>query len=142
MHSPGQTAIIIGACSGIGEALAREHKAGWRLGLLARRVDQLEALAAQLGSGVSVGYLDVSKADCTTRFQAMTEGLSGADLVILSAGCGYLNPAHESGPDKETVSVNVIGFMAIGTSGFPSFPDAWARSPSGHHIGRRVARHE
>jgi NADP-dependent 3-hydroxy acid dehydrogenase YdfG len=61
-------AIIIGASSGIGEALARElHKAGWRLGLLARRVDKLQALAADLGSGASIAYLDVSKVNRICR---------------------------------------------------------------------------
>lgn len=122
MKSEGRTAVIIGASSGIGEALARElHKDGWRLCLLARRVDKLTALAAQLGSGVFVGYLDVSKSDCVDRFHAMTEDLGGADLVIISAGCGYLNPMHESGPDQETVAVNVIGFMAIAQAAFRLF---------------------
>src|SRR5690242_2511504 len=102
MESSGRTAVIVGASSGIGEALARElHRSGWRLGLLARRMDRLEALAADLGSGVSVGYLDVARGDCVDGFHAMTEQLGGADLVIISAGCGYLNPMHDSGPDRE-----------------------------------------
>ena len=40
-----QSAVIIGASSGIGEALAHElHRAGGRSGLVARRVDRLETL--------------------------------------------------------------------------------------------------
>jgi short-subunit dehydrogenase len=109
-----RTAVIIGASSGIGEALARElHKAGWQLGLLARRIDKLKALAADLDTCVSVGFCDVSKSDCTDNFNAMIEELGGADLVIISAGCGYLSPTHNNTQDEEMVSVNITGFIAI-----------------------------
>jgi short-subunit dehydrogenase len=122
MEKAGLAAVIIGASSGIGEALARDlYKRGWRLGLLARRMDKLKALAAELGSGVSVGYLDVSTTACVDSFHAMAEELGGVDLVIISAGCGHLNPTHESGPDQETISVNVIGFMAMAQAAFRLF---------------------
>ena len=114
MDNAERTAVIIGASSGIGEALARElHKAGWRLGLLARRVDKLRTLAADLGARVSVDYCDVSKHDCIHKFNMMVEALGGADLVVISAGCGYLNPTHNNGQDEEMVSVNITGFMTI-----------------------------
>src|SRR5215469_4013241 len=104
MKSTAPAAVIIGASSGIGEALARDlHARGWRLGLCARRMDKLQALAGELGSGVAVGYIDVSAGDCVDRFHAIAEDLGGADLIIISAGSGHLNPAHESGPDQETV---------------------------------------
>jgi short-subunit dehydrogenase len=122
MNNPGPAAVIIGASSGIGEALARElHQRGWRLGLLARRLDRLNLLAAELGPDVLVGYLDVSAPDCVDGFNAMAEHLGGADLVIISAGTGHLNPKHEAGPDEETVSVNVLGFMAMAREAFLYF---------------------
>jgi short-subunit dehydrogenase len=122
MAGEGQTAIIVGASSGIGEALARElHKAGWSLGLLSRRTEKLSVIATDLGARVSVGYADVSSDDCIDRFHGMADALGGVDLVIISAGCGYLNPEHEIGLDRETVAVNVSGFIAIAQAAFRHF---------------------
>jgi short-subunit dehydrogenase len=52
-----KSAIIVGASSGIGEALARQlHKEGWSLGLLARREERLAAIAADLKDRTLIGY--------------------------------------------------------------------------------------
>jgi len=53
----------------------------------------------------------------------MAAALGGVDLVIISAGCGILNPQHEIGPDRETVAVNVSGFMAIALAAFHQFQE-------------------
>lgn len=122
MSGPQQSAIIVGASSGIGEALARQlHQAGWRVGLLARRIDRLSAIAAELGSDVSMGFIDIAKEGCAKAFHQMATSMGGVDLVVLSAGCGYLNPDHELAPDRETVAVNVSGFMEIATEAFVYF---------------------
>jgi len=94
--------------------LARElHKSGWRLGILARREDRLEALAASLGSGVLIGYMDVCDGSRVERFRQMADRLDGVDLVILCAGYGDLNPAHDAAIDETTIQTNVNGFAAL-----------------------------
>jgi short-subunit dehydrogenase len=117
-----KSAIIVGASSGIGEALARQlHKEGWSLGLLARREERLAAIAADLKDHIMVSYADVSKSDCSDRFEMMLEALGGVDLVIISAGAGHLNFQHDILLDQETAAVNVSGFMAIAVAAFRHF---------------------
>ncbi len=108
-----RTAVIIGASSGIGEALARElNRDGWRLGLLARRLDRLEALRETLAPETVVRGLDVAQPDAATILEQLLDELGGADMVIISAGTGHNGALHWE-QDRETVSVNVLGFMAV-----------------------------
>lgn len=75
-----RTAVIIGASSGIGEALAHElNRDGWRLGLLARRLDRLEALRQALAPDTVVRRLDVSEDDAASILDRLLDELGGVD---------------------------------------------------------------
>ena len=109
----GRTAVIIGASSGIGEALARQlDRDGWRLGLLARRLDRLEALREIFGPATVVRRIDVAHDEAAKILGEVLDALGGVDLVIISAGTGH-NAALDWALDVETVSVNVLGFIAM-----------------------------
>jgi short-subunit dehydrogenase len=109
-----RTAVIIGASSGIGEALARElHQAGWRLCLLARRLERLEAIRETLAPDTVVRALDVTQSDTAATLARLLDELGGVDLVIISAGAGHNNPDLLWELDAETATVNVLGFMAM-----------------------------
>ena len=127
-----RTAVIIGASSGIGEALARElHCAGWRLGLLARRIERLEVLRETLAPATVVRALDVVQPDAAAILEEVFDGLGGVDLVIISAGAGHNNPDLLWELDAETVTVNVLGFMAMAQVAMRHF----LRRQRGHLVG-------
>jgi short-subunit dehydrogenase len=108
------TAVVIGASSGIGEALARElDGAGWRVALLARRLERLEAVRATLSPQTVVRVLDVTHADAPGTLQRVLDELGRVDLVVISAGAGHNNPDLRPELDADTLAVNVLGFMTM-----------------------------
>jgi short-subunit dehydrogenase len=119
---PRRTAVIIGASSGIGEALAHElNRDGWQLGLLARRCDRLDVLRHRLAPGTVVRGLDVAQGDAAALLEQVIEELGGVDLVIISAGTGHNNRELHGELDIDTVNVNVIGFMAVAQAAMRHF---------------------
>lgn len=112
MSGPRRTAVIIGASSGIGEALARRlNREGYRLGLVARRLDRLEVLREALAPATVVRRIDVRQADAAAVLSEFLDELGGADVVIISAGAGHNNRDLNAELDVETVTVNVMAFM-------------------------------
>lgn len=140
-----KTAVIIGASSGIGRALAqRLHAAGYCLGLAARRVEKLTELNESLGGEHSVRALDVTEnGEAVSAVSELFSELGGADLFVISAGTGDVNRDLEWPRDRAILNTNVIGFAAMANTAFNHF------SEQGHgHIvgitsiaGLRGARH-
>lgn len=113
-------AIITGASTGIGAALARElSRRGWELVLLARRGDLLEELVRELKTPAVAIACDV--ADSAAVHEAVAK--SGPfDLAIANAGVGL--PTHASKfplADAELmVRVNLLGTMYLFDAVIPS----------------------
>ncbi|MGV7636609.1 SDR family NAD(P)-dependent oxidoreductase, partial [Mycobacterium kansasii] len=87
--------LITGASSGLGEGMARTYaERGEDVGLLARRLDRLEALRAELSScpkagAVEIGRLDVTDFDAVpVAIADVVERLGGLDRAIINAGVG------------------------------------------------------
>ena len=108
-------AIIIGASSGIGAALAKDlSRRGYTLGLAARRVDLLDEIAGQLGPGVVKRYMDVTDAEnAMDQLRSMIHELGDIDLFVISSGTGHENPGLEWELERETIATNALGFAAI-----------------------------
>jgi short-subunit dehydrogenase len=82
------TAVVTGASSGIGEALARRlARDGWRLLLVARREERLKALCAELGGGAIYEVADLTEPDAAARVAAHAEReFDRLDLLVNNAG--------------------------------------------------------
>jgi short-subunit dehydrogenase len=130
--APQRTAIVIGASSGIGEAVARElNREGWRLALLARRLDRLDGLRQTFGSHTVVRRIDVSQQEAAAILEAVIDELGGVDLIVISSGTGHNNPDLRWELDFDTISVNVVGFMATAEAAMRYF----LRRGRGHLVG-------
>src|SRR5262245_59129554 len=93
MSFANQVAVVTGASSGIGWALARALAAqGGKVGLVARRQDQLAALAETIrGSGGTAEYAAADVGDREQAVRAIREvagRLGPVDLLVANAGVG------------------------------------------------------
>ena len=91
MSPPSHVAIITGASSGIGAALARVLVGkGYKVGLIARRADRLEALSQELGDRVAVASADVTqRPQIVGAIHHLADKLGPVDLLIANAGLGH-----------------------------------------------------
>jgi short-subunit dehydrogenase len=124
--------IIVGATSGIGRELAKVlSQDGYMLGLTGRRSDLLDSLQLELRTASHTKQMDVSHAvDAIQRLEDLIAQLGGLDLLVISAGVGFINGELEWAKEEETIDVNVTGFTAIANVGIRHF----IRQASGHLV--------
>lgn len=108
-------AIIIGASSGIGEALAYQLDAsGYSVGLAARREALLSSVASKLKNPNFIKSFDLAEPEnAALRLQQLIQEMGDVDLFIFSAGVGFDNPQLSWDPEKDTIAINVAGFTSI-----------------------------
>jgi NAD(P)-dependent dehydrogenase (short-subunit alcohol dehydrogenase family) len=135
----GMRTLIVGASSGIGEAVAIAARArGANVAIAARRIDRLTHTAASLDG---VAYeLDVSSpSDTETTVRAAANELGGLDAVVC---CSAVLPfAHIEHTDVNTwlhaFSVNAIGATHLLRASLPHLsPASVVMVASSHDVGR------
>jgi len=114
-------ALVIGASSGIGAAVARRLAAGGtRVALVARRRDKLEKLTALINTAAGEDRAmcrvhDVrNTVEAAELFQSIARDLGGLDLVVYAAGTMHPVAFDEFNiaKDLETIDVNLRGAVA------------------------------
>jgi short-subunit dehydrogenase len=113
-----RSAIITGASSGIGWALAKELARGeYKVGLLARRTGELEKLAAEIRAAGGIAEFetaDVADRSAThTAIHRLAQRLGPIELLVANAGIGgesHVDPMNVE-HDKRIFEVNVFGMM-------------------------------
>ena len=107
-------AIVIGATSGIGRAVAERLAAGgYRVGVTGRRRALLDELAAANPDAFCSMVADVTDpaASCAA-LDALAGELGGVDLCVVSAGAGELNPGLDYALEEPAIRTNVVGWTA------------------------------
>ncbi|MGC8475831.1 MAG: SDR family NAD(P)-dependent oxidoreductase [Acetobacteraceae bacterium] len=112
----GRTALVTGASSGIGAALARALAArGSNLVLVARRADRLEALAVECRArGVTVRVAPADLAEAEAR-EALARACPEVDLLVNNAGLGVYGALAETdwARTERLLAVNVIALTHL-----------------------------
>ncbi|HKS21965.1 MAG TPA: SDR family NAD(P)-dependent oxidoreductase [Thermoanaerobaculia bacterium] len=118
-------AIITGASSGIGAALARElSRRGWSLALLARRAELLEQLVSELKTPAVALPADVTDRDAVRdAVRRGAEALGGDfDLAVANAGISVPTWATKFNLDdaERILRVNVLGMFYLFDAAIPA----------------------
>lgn len=110
--------LITGASSGIGEGIARElGRTGAKLLLGARRLDRIEAIAAEICSGGGIAAareLDVTNRLSMAQFvETALNHWGRVDVLINNAGIMPLSPLAAGKHDEweRTIDVNIKGVL-------------------------------
>lgn len=125
MSDAARRALVTGASSGIGAALVRRLAAeGYRVALLARRRERLEALAAQLPRPEAHLVLACDVTDAAALARAVDEAgaaFGGLDLVVANAGIGYRARVAELEPEPlaRLVATNLVAPMLLCRAALP-----------------------
>lgn len=107
--------IIIGSSSGIGMELARVmSNDGFIVGLTGRRIEFLNKIKDELSNKAYTKFIDINNTnESIDSLNKLIIQMDGADMIIISAGIGYINNDLEWELEQKTIETNVLGVTAM-----------------------------
>jgi len=127
-----ECAIVTGASSGIGAATVRALvESGYDVIACARRIDRLEALAAE-NSAITAHYLDITDQASVDQLAADLSGLKVSVLVNCAGGAFDAATVLDSDPSiwSKTYDLNVVGTVRM----VKAFTPAMQKLGHGHIV--------
>lgn len=114
--------IIIGASSGIGYQVALEYiKAGWQVGVAARRKEPLEKLKEKYPDQVEYEIIDITTLHAPSSLLSLIDKIGGMDVYFHCSGIGHQNRAVDIKVELDTIQTNVLGFTQMVDTAFNYF---------------------
>jgi short-subunit dehydrogenase len=111
----GKKAIIFGATSGIGKALAKLLvNDGYEVMITGRRVEQLESIKEESPDNYVIKQHDITDTDASKKlFEELPNIFDRVDLIVHNSGIAEENYNLEWNKDYPTLQTNVIGATRI-----------------------------
>jgi short-subunit dehydrogenase len=116
-------AIVMGASSGIGFALAKLlSENDYKVGITGRRISELEKLRGTKPDCFLISAFDIRDVDILEhKINTLINDLGGLDLLVYCAGTGNINDTLDFNLEKETIDTNIIGFTSSSDITFSFF---------------------
>ena len=118
----GRVAVVTGASSGLGEAVARGLAgAGARVAVVARRKDRLEALAKEI-DGLAVGCDLLAASELEALMPQVVSALGDPEILVNAAGNIFSHDrAEDESPDAiaQTLNLNLVAPFRLSQQVFP-----------------------
>ncbi len=122
--------LVVGASSGIGEAIARATAAeGARVAVAARRSELLQDLAGVLGAHAT--QLDVrEEASCERGVGAAIAALGGLDAVVYAVGVAFMHEiaSVDAAGWHDILSANLTGAALVTRAALPALEESRGRA--------------
>lgn len=114
MENKPKNAIVVGATSGIGRAVAAALAVeGWRVGVTGRRAELLRELAATAPAAFVPAAFDITDDQTELHLTELAETLGGFSLLVFCSGTGDINRELDYTVEERTNRVNVDGFTRV-----------------------------
>lgn len=126
-------AIIIGATSGIGKAVALKlAQSGYTVGVAGRREALLEELKKQMPH-LFIKKIDVTRDEAQKKLQELITQMGGMDLMVISISSynDFTASTSQQAAEQAILDVDLRGFYTMASAGFAFFE----QQKSGHLVG-------